>query len=238
MSLPEFVITLIGNDTVGKTSIVNRLKYGTYQPHYLYTQGADQVRIPNFQVGSHLVSVLVFDTGGHHIQRNIIHKFIDAADAVMIVYDITNEKSFLKIPEWVAMTKRRNLHDINENSTDEDVALSGDDDPVLMLVGNKTDLRQTDIKWKNKNDSDEACRVIEEERLKQMTHSNRIHIHKEVSAKADINIDLAFKSLIEKLIVKRGISEKKSPIATKTDTMSLRKIKTPPWRKYCMCTIL
>ena len=38
--------------------------------------------------------------------------------------------------------------------------------------------------------------------LFQMAHSNRIHIHKEVSAKADINIDLAFKSLIEKLIVK------------------------------------
>lgn len=39
MALPEFVITLIGNDTVGKTSIVNRLRYGTYQPHYIYTQG-------------------------------------------------------------------------------------------------------------------------------------------------------------------------------------------------------
>jgi hypothetical protein len=38
--------------------------------------------------------------------------------------------------------------------------------------------------------------------LFQMAHSNRIHLHKEVSAKADINIDLAFKSLIEKLIVK------------------------------------
>ena len=38
--------------------------------------------------------------------------------------------------------------------------------------------------------------------LFQMAHSNRIDIHKEVSAKADININLAFKSLIEKLIVK------------------------------------
>ena len=39
------------------------------------------------------------------------------------------------------------------------------------------------------------------------------------------------------LILQRVISEKKAPIE-KTDTAPLLKIKTPPWRKYCMCTIL
>ncbi|XP_071140532.1 uncharacterized protein LOC143052559 [Mytilus galloprovincialis] len=225
MALPEFVITLIGNDTVGKTSIVNRLRYGTYQPHYIYTQGADKVRIPNFKVGNDTVSLLIFDTGGHHIQRGIIHKFIDAADAVIIVYDISKEKSFRKIPEWIQMTKKRKLQDVNENSA---IGSSPeDDDPLLMIIGNKTDLSATDVRWSSEtSDNDEPKEIkrsVKENQLRKTAAANNISMYKEVSAKADINIDLTFKSVVEKLIELRGTSK-----ALKGNMKESK-----PWHKFC-----
>ncbi|XP_063438525.1 uncharacterized protein LOC134719463 [Mytilus trossulus] len=225
MALPEFVITLIGNDTVGKTSIVNRLRYGTYQPHYIYTQGADEVRIPKFKVGNDTVSLLIFDTGGHHIQRGIIHKFIDAADAVIIVYDISKEKSFRKIPEWIQMTKKRKLQDVNENSA---IGSSpDDDDPLLMIIGNKTDLSATDVRWSSETtDNDEPKEIrrsVKENQLRKTAAANNISMYKEVSAKADINIDLTFKSVVEKLIELRGTSK----------ALNGNMKESKPWHKFC-----
>ncbi|CAG2256740.1 RAB6A [Mytilus edulis] len=173
MALPEFVITLIGNDTVGKTSIVNRLRYGTYQPHYIYTQGADKVRIPNFKVGNDTVSLLIFDTGGHHIQRGIIHKFIDAADK---------------------------LQDVNENSA----------------IGSSPETSDND-------EPKEIKRSVKENQLRKTAAANNISMYKEVSAKADINIDLTFKSVVEKLIELRGTSK-----ALKGNMKESK-----PWHKFC-----
>lgn len=53
------------------------------------------------------------------------------ADAVVVVYDITSEKTFLNAREWL------------------DSAVDGTDKAALMLLGNKLDLAQDDLmRWK------------------------------------------------------------------------------------------
>ncbi|CAG2222578.1 RAB6A [Mytilus edulis] len=159
---------------------------------------ADKVRIPNFKVGNDTVSLLIFDTGGHHIQRGIIHKFIDAADK---------------------------LQDVNENSA---IGSSPeDDDPLLMIIGNKTDLSATDVRWSSEtSDNDEPKEIkrsVKENQLRKTAAANNISMYKEVSAKADINIDLTFKSVVEKLIELRGTSK-----ALKGNMKESK-----PWHKFC-----
>ncbi|XP_052083753.1 uncharacterized protein LOC127721116 [Mytilus californianus] len=124
------------------------------------------------------------------------------------------------------MTKKKKLQDVNENSAT--CSSTEDDDPLLMLVGNKTDLSATDIRWSSENDSDETKEIkrsVTEHQLRKTAAANNISMYKEVSAKADINIDLTFKSVVEKLIELRGTSNSKVLKGNMKESKS--------WHKFC-----
>ncbi|KAL7827432.1 hypothetical protein SRHO_G00331500 [Serrasalmus rhombeus] len=67
----------------------------------------------------------LWDTAGQERFRSIAKSYFRRADGVLLLYDVTCEKSFLNVREWV---------DIIEDVSQDDVP--------IMLVGNKTDLRQ------------------------------------------------------------------------------------------------
>ena len=70
------------------------------------------------------IKLIIYDTCGtyHSISCNLLRN----ADGIFLIYDITQQKTFDKINEW--------LNDIKD--------LKGNDFPIV-LIGNKCDLEET-----------------------------------------------------------------------------------------------
>ena len=71
------------------------------------------------------VTLQVWDIGGQSIFGKMIQTYIYEANAVVLVYDITNQQSFQDLEDWLALVKK---------------TFQGKDEPLLILMGNKIDL--------------------------------------------------------------------------------------------------
>jgi Ras and EF-hand domain-containing protein len=74
-------------------------------------------------VHDRVVSVQLWDTAGQERFRSITKQYFRKADAVVLVYDVTSEKSFLNVRSWI-----------------ESIRVGVDDCCVMCLVANKIDL--------------------------------------------------------------------------------------------------
>ncbi|KAJ7329468.1 hypothetical protein JRQ81_015642 [Phrynocephalus forsythii] len=70
------------------------------------------------------VTVQVWDIGGQTIGGKMLDKYVYGAQAVLLVYDITNQQSFENLEDWYNVVKK-----VNEESETK---------PHVALVGNKT----------------------------------------------------------------------------------------------------
>lgn len=114
-------ISLIGNEKVGKTSIFNIICQKEFNTTQISTIGADIQSIP-FSIYGQEIKLTLFDTSGKEEYKSIIPMAFHIAQAIIIVFDVTNEDSFFDVESWIIFT--------------QDYI----DKPFIVLVGNKTDL--------------------------------------------------------------------------------------------------
>lgn len=164
-------ILLIGDSGIGKTCILRRFADDKFDPNYILTIGVD-FKVKTIEINGKSVLVQVWDTAGQERFNTITKNFYHRADAVMLVYDITDAKSFKNISQW--------MHNIDENAKDT---------IVKTLIGNKCDLKDK--------------RVISRDLGEEMAKEYGISFH-ETSAKTNINIEVAFGDLIQKILVKKS----------------------------------
>jgi Ras-related protein Rab-1A len=69
------------------------------------------------------VNCSIYDTAGQERYESLSRSYFKRADAVLLVYDISDKNSFLHIKDW--------MDDINKYT---------DDNPIKLVVGNKNDL--------------------------------------------------------------------------------------------------
>ncbi|XP_060927689.1 ras and EF-hand domain-containing protein homolog [Limanda limanda] len=122
-----FRIVLAGDAAVGKSSFLLRLCKNEFKLNSSATLGVD-FQIKTLVVDGEPVLLQLWDTAGQERFRSIAKSYFRRADGVLLLYDITCEKSFLNVREWVDMI--------------EDVSL---EDIPIMLVGNKCDLRENEV---------------------------------------------------------------------------------------------
>uniref|UniRef100_A0A1I8B5T3 Ras-related protein Rab-2A n=1 Tax=Meloidogyne hapla TaxID=6305 RepID=A0A1I8B5T3_MELHA len=104
-----FTVMLLGDSCTGKTCILIRFKDNTFMNNnFISTVGIDY---------------RVWDTAGQERFRSLTASYYRDADALLLIYDVTNRASFEHIRDWLAQVK--------EYAKDE---------VVLTLVGNKVDL--------------------------------------------------------------------------------------------------
>ncbi|XP_037093766.1 intraflagellar transport protein 27 homolog, partial [Pollicipes pollicipes] len=105
MSLPNVIrgrCAVVGESTAGKTALVQVfLSDGAdYPKNYSMTFTVDlhqkQVRIPDT---SESVELFIYDASGKSIYRDVLSNVLNP-NLVIIVYDVTNEKSFQAVAEW------------------------------------------------------------------------------------------------------------------------------------------
>lgn len=121
------------------------------------------------------------DTAGQERFRTVTQNYYRGADGIALVFDLTDWHSFRNIHSWVKSTSTH-----------------ADEDVVLVLLGNKSDL--------------EEQRVVPKEECEALAQEFNIPYF-ETSAKLDINVDEAFSYLVEEIISNRSSLEKQNNVS-------------------------
>ena len=115
-------ILLIGESSVGKSSLLIRFAEDSFSPELLSTVGIDY-KIKTLEIKDKRVKMEIWDTAGQERFRTITTAYYRGATGIMLVYDVTSEKSFKQINEWLKLI---------DNHASENV--------VKILVANKCDV--------------------------------------------------------------------------------------------------
>lgn len=116
-----------------------------------------------------LVQARIWDTAGQEKFRSITAVHYRRSAGAMIVFDLTNLKSFLSAQKWL-----------------DDVRAAADPDVKIILIGNKLDL----IK------KDPTQRQVPTEKAHEFAVANHL-LYTEASAVTNINVKEAFETLIK-----------------------------------------
>ena len=118
----KFII--IGNSGVGKTNIVYRFINGEFEHDLQNTIGLE-FSTKDIQINNVIFHISVYDTAGSDPYQSLRQNYYNNAACAIIVYDITDEKSFNAIDKWI-----------------EECEYSHNQDLIKILVGNKVDLNK------------------------------------------------------------------------------------------------
>lgn len=120
--LSKYKLVFLGDQSVGKTSIITRFMYDKFDVNYQPTIGIDFLS-KTMYLEDRTVRLQLWDTAGQERFRSLIPSYIRDSSVAVIVYDVSNRQSFLNTARWV-----------------EEVRTERGKDVVIVLVGNKTDL--------------------------------------------------------------------------------------------------
>lgn len=99
-----FKILLLGDGGVGKTSLLLRFIDNTFDPDYKTTIGVQfMTRIVKFDNKS--VKLIIWDIAGQSKHATYRHLYYKAANGIILVYDITRDKTFDNLPRWLQDAK-------------------------------------------------------------------------------------------------------------------------------------
>ncbi|XP_034037525.1 ras-related protein Rab-41 isoform X3 [Thalassophryne amazonica] len=120
--LRKFKLVFLGEQSVGKTSLITRFMYDSFDNTYQATIGIDFLS-KTMYLEDRTVRLQLWDTAGQERFRSLIPSYIRDSTIAVVVYDITNINSFQQTSKWI-----------------DDVRTERGSDVIIMLVGNKTDL--------------------------------------------------------------------------------------------------
>merc|ERR1712045_636856 len=120
--LAKYKLVFLGDQSVGKTSLITRFMYDSFDNTYQATIGIDFLS-KTMYLEDRTVRLQLWDTAGQERFRSLIPSYIRDSTVAVVVYDITNANSFHQTSKWI-----------------DDVRTERGSDVIIMLVGNKTDL--------------------------------------------------------------------------------------------------
>nr|XP_055032911.1 ras-related protein Rab-37 isoform X4 [Misgurnus anguillicaudatus] len=159
---------LVGDSGVGKTSLLVQFDQGKFIPGSFSATVGIGFTNKVLTVDELKVRLQIWDTAGQERFRSVTHAYYRDAQALLLLYDITSRSSFDNTRAW--------LTEIHEYAQD---------DVVIMLIGNKTDMSNT--------------RVIRREDGEKLAREFGV-IFLETSAKTGLNVDQAFITVAKELV--------------------------------------
>ena len=125
--IQRFKLIFLGDQYVGKSSILNRFRQDKFEQDYQATIGLD-FHSKDVNINSVPVKFILYDTSGQKTFKSLIPMYTRDSNIFLVLYDITNKDSFIHAEYWVNETK--NLKK---------------EDAIFVLVGNKIDLEEKRI---------------------------------------------------------------------------------------------
>lgn len=162
-------VIVLGDSGVGKTSLMHRYVNDKYSQQYKATIGADFLTKEVTVDDNTAATMQVWDTAGQERFQSLGVAFYRGADCCVLVYDVTNPKSFENIKSW------RDEFLIHAN-------VSSPDTFPFVILGNKIDIEDS-----KKSVSQKSAQGLAKE-LGDMP----LFL---TSAKSAINVDVAFEEI-------------------------------------------
>lgn len=130
-----FKLLLIGDSGVGKTCILFRFSDDAFNTTFISTIGID-FKIKTVELRGKKIKLQIWDTAGQERFHTITTSYYRGAMGIMLVYDITQPKTFDNIAKW--------LRNIDEHANE---------DVEKMILGNKCDMEDKRMVSKERGES-------------------------------------------------------------------------------------
>lgn len=129
---PPLKVVILGESSVGKTSLAHRFASNTFNEHTVNTIGAafitKEYTSKKFQ--ERKVKFEIWDTAGQERYRSLTPMYYRGARVALVCFDLSQaSESFLKVKEWI------NELDLNANR----------EDLKQLLIGTKSDLASEEV---------------------------------------------------------------------------------------------
>ena len=117
-----FKVLLLGDSDVGKSSLILRYTDETFNSKLVNSIGVD-FKMKKREIDGNIIKVQIWDTAGHERFRSITYSYYRGANSIIIVFDLSDKKSFISITEWLKQIEKHAKENV-----------------FKFLVGNKSDL--------------------------------------------------------------------------------------------------
>ncbi|PVU86070.1 hypothetical protein BB559_006681 [Furculomyces boomerangus] len=169
-----FKVVLIGDSGVGKSNLLSRFTRNEFNLESKSTIGVE-FATRGIQVDDKTIKAQIWDTAGQERYRAITSAYYRGAVGALLVYDIAKHGTYDNVNRW--------LKELRDHA---------DSNIVIMLVGNKSDLRH--------------LRAVPTDDAKQFANDNGLFFI-ETSALDSNNVEQAFHQILTGLIVSNKVIE-------------------------------
>lgn len=115
-------LLLIGDSGVGKSCLLLRYSDDSFTQSFITTIGID-FKIKSILINESKVKLQIWDTAGQERFRTITTAYYRGAMGILLVYDVTDEASFLSVRNWMRQIDQNAAENVNR-----------------ILIGNKCDM--------------------------------------------------------------------------------------------------
>ena len=128
-SIHKYKIMIIGESSIGKTSMISRYTSNTFKLEYLSTIGID-FQVKNLTLNGKNIKLQIWDTAGQERYKNITKSYFQSSNGFIIAYDISKRQTFDCISNW--------MDTISELASIES---------QKILVGTKCDIEEREVTY-------------------------------------------------------------------------------------------
>ncbi|XP_027632142.1 ras-related protein Rab-11B [Tupaia chinensis] len=171
--LRRWCLVLIGDSGVGKSNLLSRFTRNEFNLESKSTIGVE-FATRSIQVDGKTVKAQIWDTAGQERYRAITSAYYRGAVGALLVYDIAKHLTYENVERW--------LKELRDHA---------DSNIVIMLVGNKSDLRH--------------LRAVPTDEARAFAEKNNLSFI-ETSALDSTNVEEAFKNILTEIY--RIVSQK------------------------------
>jgi small GTP-binding protein len=207
-----YKIVLIGDSGVGKSNLLSRFTRNEFNLETKSTIGVE-FATRSIKTEGKTIKAQIWDTAGQERYRAITSAYYRGAVGALLVYDIAKYSTFKNVERW--------LTELRENA---------DKNIVIMLVGNKSDLRH--------------LREVPTEEAKAFAEKNHLSFV-ETSALDSTNVEIAFQNILTEIYhlmskpqLHEGEDDDSSHPKTNSTTVQIRAVdleEKPTSQGGCKC---
>jgi Ras-related protein Rab-28 len=145
---PVCKLILLGNGSVGKSSIIARFVEDGFQRQYKQTIGLDFYEKKIQLSHDKRILLQVWDIGGQNINSKMLGMYIYGAEIIFLCYDVTDSKSFSDLDDWLALVQRADADADSDGINNDSTSIKNSKDMKdkkkkrhhVYVIGNKMDL--------------------------------------------------------------------------------------------------
>ena len=120
-----YKVLLLGDTTVGKTCFLTKYTDKTFQEGHISTIGLDyRLKSMVLKSGKN-IKLQIWDTAGQDRFRAITKNYYKGANGIILIYDVTSQKTFDNVKNWVTQIREEASKDV-----------------IVYLCGNKIDKKE------------------------------------------------------------------------------------------------